>query len=75
MVAAGRVDLGLARSGPKDWDLAAADLILHEAGGRLTTLERQKPTYNQPKTRHPHLIASSPERYEEMLVLVASHMR
>ncbi len=58
MVAAGRVDLGLARSGPKDWDLVAADLILHEAGGRLTTLDGAVPIYNQQQTSHPHLIAS-----------------
>ncbi len=74
MVAAGRVDLGLARSGPKDWDLAAADLILHEAGGRLTALDGVLPVYNRKQTSHPHLIASSAAKHEEMLVLAAPHM-
>ncbi len=74
MVAAGRVDLGLARSGPKDWDLAAADLILHEAGGRLTDLDGNVPIYNRRQTSHPHLIASAASHHQEMLVLAAPHM-
>ena len=74
MVAAGHVDLGLARSGPKDWDLVAADLILHEAGGRLTTLDGALPIYNRKVTSHPHLIASSAVAHEEMLVLARQHM-
>ena len=36
MVAADRVDGGIARAGANDWDLAAADIILSEAGGFMT---------------------------------------
>lgn len=59
MVAAGRVDVGAARGGPRDWDLAAADLLVQEAGGQLTDLTGQSLIYNRPSTGHPTLIAAS----------------
>ncbi|ASP36202.1 3'(2'),5'-bisphosphate nucleotidase CysQ [Labrenzia sp. VG12] len=57
-VAAGRVDIGTARGGPSDWDLAAADLLVQEAGGKLTDVKGRLLTYNRPKTGHPGLIAA-----------------
>ena len=57
-VAAGRVDVGAARGGPSDWDLAAADLLVQEAGGRLTDLSGRDLIYNRAKTGHPALIAA-----------------
>jgi len=57
LVAAGRVDIAVARKGPSDWDLAAADLLVQEAGGELTDLAGHRCRYNQPETRHPALIA------------------
>ncbi|WP_346899812.1 3'(2'),5'-bisphosphate nucleotidase CysQ [uncultured Roseibium sp.] len=61
LVAAGRVEVAAARSGPSDWDLAAADLLVQEAGGRLTDLDGNGVTYNKASTRHPGLIAA-PQR-------------
>lgn len=58
MVACGRVDVGAARGGPKDWDLAAADLLVQEAGGRLTDLSGQPLIYNRERTGHPALVAA-----------------
>jgi myo-inositol-1(or 4)-monophosphatase len=58
MVAAGRVDVGTARGGPSDWDLAAADLLVQEAGGKLTDLSGRHLIYNRAKTGHPALIAA-----------------
>lgn len=57
-VAAGRVDVGTARGGPSDWDLAAADLLVQEAGGRLTDLSGNSLIYNRARTGHPALIAA-----------------
>ena len=37
-VAHGTLDAALASGGSHDWDLAAADLLVHEAGGALTDL-------------------------------------
>ncbi len=36
LVAAGDFDAAVSLSSKRDWDLAAGDLILHEAGGRVT---------------------------------------
>lgn len=58
LVAAGRVDVAAARSGPSDWDLAAADLLVQEAGGRLTDLTGRDIRYNKADTCHPALIAA-----------------
>ncbi|GAB4532127.1 MAG: 3'(2'),5'-bisphosphate nucleotidase CysQ [Roseibium sp.] len=57
-VAAGRVDVGTARGGPSDWDLAAADLLVQEAGGKLTDLSGRNLIYNRPRTGHPALVAA-----------------
>ncbi|WP_299480444.1 3'(2'),5'-bisphosphate nucleotidase CysQ [uncultured Roseibium sp.] len=59
MVAAGRIDVGAARGGPSDWDLAAADLLVEEAGGSVMGLSGQPLTYNRARTGHPALIAAS----------------
>ena len=69
MVAAGRVHLAIARPTAKDWDLAAADLILHEAGGRLTDLEGRAPAYNCRDVRHGSLVASAAKGFPAMLDL------
>ena len=56
-VATGEFDVALARENSCDWDIAAADLILHEAGGVLTDLLGRTPLYNQPTPTHPALAA------------------
>ncbi|MBO6755234.1 MAG: 3'(2'),5'-bisphosphate nucleotidase CysQ [Roseibium sp.] len=58
LVASGRVDVAVARAGPSDWDLAAADLLVQEAGGKLTDFAGNALTYNRETTRHPALIAA-----------------
>ena len=56
-VATGECDVALARENSYDWDIAAADLILHEAGGVLTDWEGRAPSYNRETPRHPALAA------------------
>lgn len=73
IVAAGRVDVGAARGGPSDWDLAAADLLVQEAGGRLTDLSGRNLVYNRTKTGHPGLIAA-PEALIEPVRAVLGEM-
>jgi myo-inositol-1(or 4)-monophosphatase len=57
-VAEGAVDLGLVSSNARDWDIAAADLILTEAGGMLTTFEGLPPQYNVVEPIHGELLAA-----------------
>ena len=74
MVATGKAGIALARSGPNDWDIAAADLIVAEAGGTLLTPAGQAPVYNARDPQHPGLIAGPLALREEMLVFAARHM-
>lgn len=56
-VAEGSIDVGLVSSNAHDWDIAAADLILHEAGARLTDFDGKTPVYNKPVPRHGEMVA------------------
>jgi myo-inositol-1(or 4)-monophosphatase len=56
-VAEGSIEVGLVSSDSRDWDLAGADLILHEAGGCLTDLGGGQVVYNRPEPVHGELIA------------------
>lgn len=69
MVAMARADLIVARGSAKDWDLAAADLICHQAGGKLTDREGRMLAYNCRDVRHGQLVASCATRHDEMLDL------
>ena len=57
ILAAGRIDLAVVRQNACDWDLAAADLLVHEAGGRLEDLSGQPLRYNRASVRHPALVS------------------
>jgi len=59
-VAAGRVEIGVAGEGSHDWDIAAADIILEEAGAGLVE-EGVQVRYNQASTRHMSLVAGPRE--------------
>ncbi len=61
MIADGRLDLALAKPNAHDWDIAAADLILTEAGGVLARIDDAPVLYNRPSPRHPALIAAHPD--------------
>ena len=61
-VAQGTLDIALAGGNSHDWDLAAADLLVHEAGGELTTLAGGTAIYNRREPVHGPLIAAGPAR-------------
>ncbi len=62
-VAQGRLDIALGGPNSSDWDLAAADLLVHEAGGALTTLAGETLIYNRPRPKHSALFAAGRERH------------
>ncbi len=70
MVSTGAVDLALARGDANDWDLAAADLILTEAGGCLLDEEGQMLSYNKPHPSHAALFAASKSLSKEVEPLI-----
>ena len=60
LVADGSADASVSLSCKRDWDLAAADIILTEAGGRLTDASGETLIYNRAITRQPSLVAANP---------------
>jgi myo-inositol-1(or 4)-monophosphatase len=71
-VAQGAIDIAFAGGNSHDWDLAAADLLVHEAGGAMTTLAGQPPTYNRPEPIHGALIAAGKARHAALLGLMGA---
>jgi myo-inositol-1(or 4)-monophosphatase len=61
MIADGTLDGSLVKPNSHDWDLAAADLIVSEAGGRLLDEKGRWPTYGGAEVRHGALAAGSGE--------------
>ena len=68
-VAAGKLDIAFASKNSNDWDLAAADLIVHEAGAALTTLDGRAIVYNSAETRHGALIAAGAARHARAIAI------
>jgi len=65
-VAQGRLDVALGGPNSNDWDLAAADLLVHEARGVLTSLAGETPLYNRPKPKHSALLAAGRARHRAL---------
>jgi myo-inositol-1(or 4)-monophosphatase len=66
-VAEGRLDAAFAGGNSRDWDLAAADLIVHEAGGEMTSLAGERLVYNQTDVRHGLLVAAGRARHAHIV--------
>jgi myo-inositol-1(or 4)-monophosphatase len=62
-VAKGDCDIAIAGPNSHDWDLAAADLLVHEAGGVVAPLGGGSVAYNRPVPRHGTLIATGRDRF------------
>ncbi|MET3524079.1 3'(2'),5'-bisphosphate nucleotidase CysQ [Mesorhizobium abyssinicae] len=63
LLATGAIDTALVKAGARDWDIAAADLILSEAGGYLTTTDGARLVYNGLSVSRPALIGAGPRRH------------
>ena len=61
MVADGSLDASFVKPNSHDWDLAAADLILREAGGEVLDVHGKAPVYGGSEIRHGALVAGSGE--------------
>jgi len=72
-VADGTIDIALAGRDARDWDLAAADLLVHEAGGAVTTPEGARIAYNGATATHGGLVAASKPRLRALWALLREH--
>ena len=68
-VAQAELDVAFASGSSHDWDLAGADLLVHEAGGAMTTLAGRGLTYNQPDLVHGALVAAGADRHAALVAL------
>jgi myo-inositol-1(or 4)-monophosphatase len=70
LVADGSADVSVSLTAKRDWDLAAADVILHEAGGLLTDVRGAVLIYNRPVTKQSSLIAANPGLHAKVINLL-----
>ena len=66
LVAAGKWDGCLSANGFSEWDIAAAEIILSEAGGTARNWAGKAFAYNQPETRVFGLMAASAPLHREL---------
>ena len=70
-VAQGSLDAAFAGGNSRDWDLAAADLIVQEADGKMTALSGDAILYNRREVGHGVLVAAGRDRHAS----IVSHFR
>jgi len=66
-VAQGSLDAAFAGGQSRDWDLAAANLIVQEANGNMTTLSGDKILYNRREVTHGVLVAAGRDRHARII--------
>lgn len=66
-VASGRYDATFALGHKADWDLAAGDLIVGEAGGRVTDLDGAPLVYGEASTRRNGFVASGAQLHPAII--------
>ena len=72
-VAYAELDGAIAGGRASDWDLAAADLLVHEAGGVMTTLDGEALRYNRSEPVHGVLVAAGRERHTALIELIRAY--
>ena len=70
-VADGGLDIAYGSGNAHDWDLAAADLLVQEAGGRIAVPSGEPLVYNRAVPRHPPLVAAVPGLFDAARDLLA----
>jgi len=67
LVADGSFDATVSLSAKRDWDLAAADIILREAGGMITDREGKSLVFNGLDAVQPSMVAAGPRLHGEII--------
>lgn len=67
LIASGHLEAAVASTNAWDWDIAAAHLLIREAGGTLTDLERREPAYNGAVPRHGALTAAARHLHADLV--------
>ena len=61
-IAENKADLFVKDMQPRDWDMAAPDLVLSEAGGEITNINGKSIIYGKSNRKHNGLIATTSEK-------------
>lgn len=67
LVAMGSGDAAISVSKKSDWDIAAAHVIIEEAGGYLTQINGERISYNQKNVEHETIVAANPKLHEKII--------
>ena len=66
-VAQGRLDAAFAGGQSRDWDIAAANLIVQESNGKMTALSGDDILYNCREVTHGALVAAGRDRHASIV--------
>jgi myo-inositol-1(or 4)-monophosphatase len=66
LVAAGKFDAMISLSAKHDWDLAAGDLVVNEAGGLVTAPDGRILTYNHPQPLQRGVLSAGPRLHARL---------
>ncbi len=72
-VAHGSLDAAFAGGQSRDWDLAAANLIVQEANGNMTALSGDPILYNRREVTHGVLVAAGRDRHARIVEHFRNH--
>ncbi|MDP2621869.1 MAG: 3'(2'),5'-bisphosphate nucleotidase CysQ [Hyphomicrobiales bacterium] len=75
LVASGKYDAALSGSNKSDWDLAAADLIVHEAGGRISAFNGVGFVYNRVGFRHQNVVCAGARLHAKLISHIKAAIR
>ena len=67
LIAAGKADATVSLSGKSEWDLAAAVLLVQEAGGKVSDANGASLHFNKPQTRIYGLVAAAPRLHAQLV--------
>ena len=73
LVAEGAFDALISLSNKSDWDLAAGDLIIHEAGGRVSASDGTTLLYNRETPDQASVLGAPPDLHRRLVARLSEH--
>lgn len=67
LIASGTADATISLTPKNDWDIAAAHLIIEEAGGHIGTHKGETLLYNKQEIRHRSVVATTNHLYKTII--------
>ena len=74
LAASGQYDASVTLSEKSEWDVAAGDLIVREAGGLSTDMRGGALVYNQPLPRLDSIVAAPPQLHAPLMAAIGKEL-